>query len=489
MSEQVDKSDIAFLNASEIASLIKRRKIGCVEILDHIIKRVDAYNPKLNAIVEFDLDRARASARAADQAVLEGRPLAPLHGVPMTVKESFNISGLRTTWGLPAYANNVASQNALAVDRLLKAGAIIFGKTNVPPSLADSQAVNEIYGTTCNPWDLSRSPGGSSGGSAAALAAGLTFLEVGSDVAGSIRNPANYCGVFGLKPTYGVCPATGHSIGVTLVDDDISVIGPLARSPADLELALRAIAGPDEILARAYSFRLPDPRKRSLDEFRVAIVTDDKRAEVDQEIQDKILELGEFLKREHALVSFSDRPQFDTADLDAIYMMMVRAAASVRLTDDGFEEAMSRGKECTTGETDSMGNMLHGITMSHREWLQRNEQRHRMRLLWDKFFDEFDVLLCPIAVSGAFPHSDVSIDRRSLFVNGRNVPYTDQLFWAGYPGLCYLPAVVAPIGFTRNGLPVGVQIVARQYDDRTCIEFAKLIERDYQAFEPPPDFL
>ncbi len=302
------------------------------------------------------------------------------------------------------------------------------------------------------------------------------------------RNPAHYCGVFGHKPTYGICPATGHSIGSTLVDDDISVIGPLARSATDVEIALQAIAGPDEILARAHSFRLPGPRKRTLDKFRLAVVTNDKRAEVDQEIQDKISELGIFLRREHALVSFSDRPKFDTSDLDAIYMEMVRAAASVRLTDAQFGEATLRARNIAAGGTDIVSKMLRGSTMSHREWLQANEQRHRFRFAWDRFFDEFDLLLCPIAVTEAFPHSKLSIEERSLYVNGRNVPYTDQLFWAGYAGLCYLPAMVAPIGFTRTGLPVGVQIIARQYEDLTCIEFAKLLERHYQAFEAPQGY-
>ena len=295
MSEQANKSDPAFLNACEIASQIKERKIGCLEILDHIIKRIETYNPKLNAIVALDLDRACASARAADQAVRDGGPLGPLHGVPITVRSPSTLPGSGRHGASPLTRRTSQVITPWPWTAFCKGRGDHRRQDERSSVVGRLQASNEIYGTTGNPWNLSRSPGGSSGGSAAALAAGLTFLELGSDVAGSICNPAHYCGVFGHKPTYGICPATGHSIGSTLVDDDISVIGPLARSPTDLEIALQAIAGPDEILARAHSFRLPGPRKRTLDKFRLAVVTNDKRAEVDQDIQDKISELGIFL--------------------------------------------------------------------------------------------------------------------------------------------------------------------------------------------------
>jgi amidase len=481
-------NEYAFLSATELAKLIRDGAVGSLELLERFVARIERYNPQVNAIVVMDLHRAREQAQAADRAVKAGLALGPLHGVPMTVKESFGVIGLPTTFGLPGFRNNIATENALAVDRLSAAGAIIFGKTNVPPWLADSQSANKIHGATGNPWNLERSPGGSSGGAAAALAAGLTGLELGSDIAGSIRNPAHYCGVFGHKPTYGICPATGHGLTPHIADADISVIGPLARSAADLEIALRAIAGPDEIAARAFSFSLPPARKNSLRDFRVAIVADDPRAEVDNEVQRELEKLGEFLGREKAQVSFAARPDFDARDLDAIYMTMVRAATATRLSDAEFAEASARARATDLRATDIATKTLRGNTLSHRDWIVLNETRHEFRLAWHRFFAEFDLLLCPIAVTAAFPRTAIDVSIRSFTVNGKQVPYTDQLFWAGYGGLTYLPATVAPIGTTAEGLPVGVQIIGPQYEYLTCIEFARLLERHYRPFIAPPGY-
>src|ERR1700747_2195853 len=212
-------SDIAFWSAKRLASHLRRRKIGCLELLEHYLKRVERYNPRLNAIIATDFDNARKRARAADRALAKGDTWGPLHGVPMTIKESYDIVGMPTTWGLPELKNNIATKNALAVDRMLGAGVVLFGKTNVPLMLADWQSYNEIYGTTNNPWDVTRAPGGSSGGSAAALAAGLTGIEAGSDIGSSIRNPAHFCGVFGHKATWGVGRPKGHRMGASVSYD------------------------------------------------------------------------------------------------------------------------------------------------------------------------------------------------------------------------------------------------------------------------------
>src|SRR5437870_4601352 len=205
-------SDIAFWPAKRLASHLRRRKIGCLELLEHYLKRVERHNPRLNAIIATDLDNARKRARAADRALAKGDVWGPLHGVPMTIKESYDVVGMPTTWGVPAYKDRIATKNALAVDRLLGAGVVLFGKTNVPLYLGDWQSFNAIYGTTNNPWDASRSPGGSSGGSAAALAAGLTGLAAGRDTGSSIRNPAHFCGVFRHKPTWGIVPRAGQAL-------------------------------------------------------------------------------------------------------------------------------------------------------------------------------------------------------------------------------------------------------------------------------------
>src|SRR5499427_4427758 len=215
--------DIPFRSAKQLAADIRKKKIGCLELLDLYLSRIEKYDGALNAVVVRDFDRARTRARAADRALARRQTWGPLHGVPMTIKESYDVAGLPTTWGVPAYAKNVAKTNAVAVDRLLEAGVVLFGKTNVPLFLADWQSYNAIYGSTNNPWDVTRAPGGSSGGSGAALAAGLTGLEAGSDIGSSIRNPAHFCGVFGHKPTWGVVSPKGQALPGTHADADISV--------------------------------------------------------------------------------------------------------------------------------------------------------------------------------------------------------------------------------------------------------------------------
>ena len=265
-------TDIAFLSANRLAKLIRKRKIGCLELLDHYLSRVERFNPALNAIISTDIPAARRRARLADKMVANGEKLAPLHGVPVTVKESFDVKGLATSWGVPAYRNNIAKEDAVSVRRLRDAGAVIFGKTNIPTWLADCHSFNPIYGKTLNPWNVDRTPGGSSGGSAAALSAGLTGLEMGSDIAGSIRNPAAHCGLFGHKPTMGICSTLGHTLANNLAPIDMLVIGPLARSADDLAISLSAIVGLDEIDATGLKVSLPPARKKQLKEYRVSIL-------------------------------------------------------------------------------------------------------------------------------------------------------------------------------------------------------------------------
>src|SRR6516165_9398089 len=254
----------AFRSATALAEAVRARQIGCRELFEHYLGRVERHNPALNAIIVTDLRGARRRADEADAALARGESWGPLHGLPMTVKESFDVVGMRTTWGLTELRGNIAAANALAVDRLLAAGAVIFGKTNVPVLLADSQSYNPIYGTTNNPWDRSRTPGGSSGGAAAALAAGLTGLEIGSDIGASIRNPAHYCGVWGHKPTWGVVCPKGHALNGNVAYGDIGVVGPLARGAEDLEIAMDVVAGPDDIDARGWTLSLPRPKKKKL---------------------------------------------------------------------------------------------------------------------------------------------------------------------------------------------------------------------------------
>jgi amidase len=481
--------DVPFRAAKQLAADVRRKRIGCLELLDLYLARVEKYDPMLNAVVVRDFDRARRRARAADRALARGEVWGLLHGVPMTIKESYDVAGLPTTWGVPALKDNIAARNALVVDRLLDAGVVLFGKTNVPLYLADWQTFNAIHGTTSNPWDITRAPGGSSGGSAAALAAGLTGLEAGSDIGSSIRNPAHFCGVYGHKPTWGIVPRHGQALPGQVAPVDIDVVGPLARSADDLALALSVMAGPDPIEAAGWQLRLRRPRQKRLRDFTVALMLDAPESAVDRAVQDRLQALGDFLGRQRVKVDDRARPAIDTGEAFGVYIRLLRAATSARQADADFERNLGIARALAPGDDSYFARATRAAVLSHRDWLAANEARHRMRLAWADFFTRYDLLLCPVAGTAAFPH-DQQGERheRTLVVNGRRVPVTDHLFWAGYSGVSLLPSTAAPCGFTPGGLPVGVQIVGPQYGDLTCLAFARLLEREFQAFVPPPGY-
>ena len=481
--------EMPFRSAVQLAAAIRAKEIGCRELLDLYLARIERFNPKLNAIIATDLAAARKRADAADADLARGKVWGKLHGVPMTIKESFDVVGMPTTWGLPELKENFPAANALAVDRFLAAGAVLFGKTNVPLLLADWQSFNAVYGTTNNPWDVTRAPGGSSGGSAAALAAGLTGLEAGSDIGASIRNPAHYCGVWGHKPTYGICPPAGQALPGNVAPSDISVVGPMARSAADLALGLEVMAGADAIDGAGWRLELPPPRRKALKEYRVAIMLNDPNSEVDREVQDVLQGLADFLAKSGAQVSDHARPAIDTSEAARLYVKLLRAATSGRQSDEVFRKNLDIARSLASGDASYFAEMTRANTMHHKDWLALNQTRHRMRLAWAAFFQDYDLLLCPAAASAAFPHDQAGERyQRTIRVNGKDVPTTDQLFWAGYSCLFYLPSTVAPAGSTPGGLPVGVQIIGPQYGDRTCIDFARLLEQEYRGFVPPPGF-
>lgn len=478
----------AFQSATTLVERLRARDIGSRELLEYFIRRIERYDGMINAVIVRDFERARARADQADRAVSRGEARGPLHGLPMTIKESFNFAGTPTTFGFAQFRDNVAASNAVVVDRLLAAGAVIFGKTNVPPGLMDGQSWNELYGRTNNPWDRTRTPGGSSGGSAAALAAGLTGLDLGSDIASSIRNPSHYCGVFGHKPTYGLCPQRGHAIFDMLQAVDIGVMGPLARSARDLELELSVIAGPTGAESDAYSLALPRARKQELKDFRVAIVLDDAFARVDRRVADLLARLKDFLVQEGASVVEGERPAFETEEYYRLFMVLLRAAGAAASTDEEFARDAALGKGANASTRDMARLNAYGATLSHRDWLRLDEKRQKYRQSWRQFFERFDLLLCPVLSTPAFAHSTVPPQERTLTVNGREEPFENQLFWAGLAGLAYLPASVAPIGLSPEGLPVGVQIIGPQYGDLTCLKFAQRLEERYRAFVAPPGF-
>ena len=476
----------AFRSAAALTAEIRDRRVGCLELLEHFIARVERFNPDLNAIVVLDLDRARERARAADAALARGEVWGPLHGLPMTVKDSYDVEGLPTTWGVPDLRDNVAGTNAVAVDRLVGAGAVIFGKTNVPFNLADFQTYNDIHGTTNNPWDLALVPGGSSGGSAAALAAGLTGLEAGSDIGGSIRNPAHYCGVYGHKSTWGALPPRGHARPGVLAPTDISVIGPLGRDAEDLALAVDVMAGPDRIEANGWRLDLPRPAGKGPGDWRIAVWADDDFCPVDRAVRSAVLRAADAFRDAGSAVDFEARPGFEPAEADEVYMGLLQSALSARHTDEEFRRSLER--IARLGDEDSpRARRLRAAAMHHRDWVRTHERRTRLRWAWRELFDRFDALLCPIACIPAFPHDQQrDMDARRIVVNGESRAYWDQLFWAGLTCVALLPATVAPA--VSEGLPIGVQIVGPEGGDHATIEIARQLGDLIGGFRPPPGY-
>jgi amidase len=481
-------SEIGQRSASELLRALRAREISSRELLEHYLSRIERENDRLRAVVTLDAERARQRADACDAARARGEALGPLHGLPISVKDCFETAGLRTTCGSPRLADHVPATDAVAVARLAQAGAIVFAKTNTPALAMDWQTHNSLFGTTCNPWDETRTPGGSSGGSAAAIAAGFTGLELGSDVGGSIRVPSGWCGVFGHKPSWGIVPERGHIPGWpgALREDDINVVGPIARSAADLELALGVLAGPLPDRARAWRLELPPPRHARLRDFRVAAWLDDPAAPVDPAVRERLEAAVAALRAEGVAVDERARPGFTLEEAVAVYGRLMLPMSVSTLGDVEFAALCKAADAASPDARDEMTRFLRESTSRHRDWLGAHEQRERQRALWADFFRRFDVLLCPTAsvVALRHDHSEPMLLRK-LEVGGTTRPYTDLFGWTGSIGGALLPASVAPAGRTRGGLPVGVQIVAPYLEDRTALAFAAHLEALLGGYEAP----
>jgi amidase len=479
---------IEFQSASELARMIRAKAISSRELTDLYIERIERLDGAVNAVVVRDFERARKAADAADRALAAGEVRGPLHGIPMTIKESYDVAGLPTTWGIPEFRDNIASSDAEVVRRYKAAGAHIIGKTNVPRELADFQSFNDIYGTTNNPWDLSRVPGGSSGGSAAALAAGFTALESGSDIGGSIRNPAHFCGVFGHKPTWDIVPPLGHALPGMLAPPDIAVMGPLARSAEDLALALDIVAGPDPLTRRGWKLDLPRPTKRSLAEYRVAVWPSDERAPVAAEVADRAQQLADRLARLGAKVSDSVRPPVDLDVSYETYLYLLNGVMAAGMPEEQFRATAAHVASLDPADKSPDAVMARAAVQSHGNWLRFNNGRERLRMAWRAFFDEWDILICPQMSTPAFPHDHRPMNERTLVVDNQQVPYFQQIFWAGTITVAYLPSTVFPTGPSREGLPIGLQAVSAEFNDYVCIDFARLLAREFGGFVPPPGY-
>jgi amidase len=471
---------LAFKSATELVQMLRDRQLSARELLTEYRTRADRYNAKLNAIIWSD-PSAETTARTADAGSL-------LAGLPMTVKESFDVTGAPTTWGIPELRNNIASTDSVVVERMRAAGANVFGKTNVPLNLGDFQSYNVIYGTTNNPWDTHRTPGGSSGGSAAALAAGLTALEIGSDIGGSIRNPAHFCGVFGHKPTYRLIPARGHAPPGVLAEPEIAVVGPLARTAADLDLALDVLALPDR-LETGLRYDLPRLDGRTLKDLKVALWANDDLAPVSRDVERGVERVADVLRRADASVNADARPAFSAQNSNATYSDLLFAYLSIAVPDPAFAELKAQTLNLAPDDQRPEFAMARAQTMDHRRWIQMNEAREKLRWAWRNFFDQYDVLIAPIMATAAFPHDQGPMGTRTIDVDGSPRPYFEQVFWAGLPGVAYLPATVIPTGNNAAGLPIGVQIIGPAYGDRITIGVARLLEAEGFAFTPPPAYV
>jgi len=485
--------EIAFKSASELVEMILSNQISSSDLLEVYIDRYEKYNGKINAIITTSFDKARLKAKKADSALKNGEKWGALHGLPITIKDNLEVIDMPCTSGSPSLKNHFPVKNADLVQRLLDQGAIIFGKTNLPLFGDDVQTHNKVFGQTNNPWNLDRTPGGSSGGTAAALAAGLTALDIGNDIGGSIRTPASFCGVYGHKPSFGIVPDRGMIPpmpklfkGEYSLPTDIAVSGPLARSADDLDLALSIIVSPELPDKKAWRIQLPDARKTSLTEFKIGIWLDDPTCPVDSSVGDCLQNSVDALAKAGAII-LDKKPAVSFEESWEIFIKALNGTMSAGVPDGLFEKWLSKESKIQDSQ-DYQNRQISGSIQRHREWKINDFKRQILREKWAEYFKEIDVLLCPVTPIAAFPHDHTPWFDRMITVNNQERPYSDLMGWAGVTNVVYLPATIAPSGFTPEGLPVGIQIVGPYLEDRTPIQLARLMKDIVGGFEPPDDF-
>jgi len=482
-------ADLDFASALDAARAIRSGQVSAVELTARMLDRIQQHNGKLNAIVALAPD-AVERARTADEARARRDWWGPFHGVPCTIKDTFEVAGVTTTAGSPTLRSHVPARDAAVAARLRGAGMIILGKTNVPLFAADWQSYNAVYGQTNNPWDVTRTPGGSTGGGAAALAAGLTYLEPGSDLGGSIRIPAHFCGVYGHKPSLDVVPMRGHippPPGIPASPPStLPVAGPLARSAADLRAALEVLGGPDGDEARAWRWSLPPARGARLADYRIGYVLDDPRAPVSPEVGGALAATIEALRRAGAQLAEGWPPGVNPEEqFDAYYTLLM-----ARFTPPVREEQLAGFRQLAANQDGSyLARYARAVTASD-AYMQTVETRRRVaRAVWQAYFRTHDAFLLPTALVPAFPHDQAGTALMRVLATPRGErPYLDLCFWISFASLAGLPATTAPVGFTRGGLPVGIQIMGPYLEDATPIDLAGRLADVIGGFRPPPGF-
>lgn len=476
--------DPDFGPATQALAALRRRAISSRELTALVLARIKKINPRLNLFVTVAEEQAMAAARRADAALARKKPLGPLHGLPIVAKDAWATAGLRTTGGSKTLEQHVPQEDAVAVARLKAAGAVIVGKTNLPEWSADWQSYNDVAGVARNPWDPARTPGGSTGGGAGAIAAGLGFLEIGSDIAGSIRIPASFCGVYGHKPTLNLVPIRGHvppQPGVQGAPSDLSVGGPIARSAEDLRLGLGVVAGPDRDEAVAYRWALPKPRHARLRDYRIGYVIDDPMCPVDAPVKAVLTDTIAALRKAGARLTEGWPAGIEAERQVLLYRWMLGAFLAIAMTPDQVEAT----REARRKGADDPWTL--GVTSSHVEWLPKNAARLAARAAWQRYFQDHDAFLMPVAFVPAVPHDhSLPLGERKVRTAAGERFYVSLFRWIAFATLTGCPATSAPVGRTREGLPVGLQIMGPYLEDATPIDLAGQITDVTGGFAPPP---
>lgn len=486
MTDSGDR-DLGLRPATDLLALLRDRTISSRELLTHFLDRNEQLHGDINAIVTLDVSGAFEAAAAADERRAADEAHGALDGLPMTVKDALAVEGVRATGGAIELADNIADVDSEAVSRVRDAGAVVFGKTNLPRWSGDAQATNEIFGTTNNPWDLTRGPGGSSGGASAALAAGLTPLEIGTDIGGSVRLPAHFAGVCGHKPSFGIVSQLGYVDHVSYGsgEADVNVVGPMARTVDDLALLFDVLIGPTNDLAEAWSLELPKPRGVASD-LRVAAWLDDPACPVSSAVAVVMDAAADAVERDGVSVNRSARPAHPFDDVRSVGLPLISAATSPARTDAEFAEQAAIARDPGDAEP-TMIMRSTASAMLHRDWTLLTERRTANRKSWKDFFRDFDVLLAPVAMVPAFKHqTGGTLYTRTLDVDGTSRNYSDLIVWTSQFGYVYLPSTVVPVGATPEGLPIGIQVVGPFLGDRTTLEFARYLERLFGGYQVPP---